>query len=381
MLVDLPPMGWNSWNTFSEAISADLIKEMTDKIVELGLDKVGYRYVVIDDCWSERERDPKTGKIVPDKKKFPKGMKDVSDYVHSKGLKFGMYSCCGVRTCANYPGSHDHEFLDAQTFAEYGCDFLKYDNCFRTTHTNTHLQYLKMGNALRATGRDILFSACEWGNDDVWSWIRGTGAHMFRSTQDIVDNMDSYKHIAESQVSKMWSTAPQCFNDLDMLTVGMYGKSTNEGIASTGCTESQYKQQFALWCLMSSPLFLGCDLRKIDKKTLELITNKELLAINQDPEVRPAFKAGDFADHGNKLLGLCKQLSNGDLAIGLFNFTDVAQPIYLMFENFGFPAHCGMDLKFKNIFTGKVEGVFRETYFPNIAPMDCEIYRVTPVKR
>lgn len=157
MLSRTPPMGFNTWNTFGENINESVIKETADAMVEKGLLEAGYNYLVIDDCWSERERDPETGKIVPDKIKFPNGMKAVSDYVHSKGLKFGMYSCAGTRTCADYPGSFDHEFLDARTFAEYGADFLKYDFCYKPNVANGPLLYRKMGMALKASGREILF--------------------------------------------------------------------------------------------------------------------------------------------------------------------------------------------------------------------------------
>lgn len=229
MLSKTPPMGFNTWNTFGENINEQLIKETADKMVELGLRDCGYEYLVIDDCWSKRERDPQTGKIVPDEEKFPNGMKAVSDYVHSKGLKFGMYSCAGTRTCADYPGSFDHEYLDAETFAEYGVDFLKYDFCYKPDSANGPLLYRKMGMALRACGREILFSACNWGNDEVSRWIRSAGAHMYRSTGDINDSFRSFADIALSQIDNLAYSAPGCFNDIDMLTVGMYGRGSRLG--------------------------------------------------------------------------------------------------------------------------------------------------------
>ena len=272
MLAKRPPMGWNSWNTFGTNISDAVIREMADAFVALGLDKAGYEYLVIDDCWSEHDRDPETRRIVPHHEKFPHGMKAVADYVHSKGLKFGMYSCAGVRTCANYPGSFDHEFLDAKTFAEWGVDFLKYDFCFMPNTANGPLMYRRMGHALRASGREILFSACNWGSHDVWAWIRSAGAHMYRSTGDINDSFASFRNIALSQICRNplidWtqpvdkihetlrgsggscSNAPGCFNDIDMLTVGMFGKGN---VGSTGCDATDYKTQFALWCFMGAP--------------------------------------------------------------------------------------------------------------------------------
>ena len=170
-----PPLGWNSWNTFTWNINDQLIRESADAMVESGLKDAGYEYVVIDDCWSLKQRDEK-GYLVPDPEKFPQGMKAVADYVHSKGLKFGMYSCCGTHTCAGYPGSFEHEFQDAETFASWGVDYLKYDNCYKPLHADGEILYKRMSLALRNCGRDILFSACNWGSDNVHQWIQGSGA-------------------------------------------------------------------------------------------------------------------------------------------------------------------------------------------------------------
>ena len=208
MLVNLPPMGWNTWNTFGSNISDALVRESADAFIDLGLKDAGYSYVVIDDCWSKKLRDPETHRIVPDPEKFPKGMKSLADYIHDKGLKFGMYSCAGQRTCADYPGSFDHEFLDAKTFAEWGVDFLKYDYCYHPGRISGDLLYRRMGMALRESGRDILFSACNWGSEDVWSWIRSTGAHMYRSTGDIFDNPESFRKIMASQITNFNASAP-----------------------------------------------------------------------------------------------------------------------------------------------------------------------------
>lgn len=386
MLVNTPPMGWNSWNTFGSNISDKLIREIADKFIELGLDKAGYQYIVIDDCWSELDRDPESGRIVPDKKKFPKGMKAVSDYVHKKGLKFGMYSCAGVRTCADYPGSFDHEFLDAQTFADYGCDFLKYDFCFRPTTANGPLLYRRMANALRATGRDILFSACNWGSDDVWSWARSAGAHMYRSTGDINDSPASFSDIAKSQFEKFCFSGPQCFNDMDMLTVGMYGKG-NVGHGTGELTKEEkevyfrrYQNQFALWCIMGSPLMLGSDIRKMDKDILDLITNKDLIAINQDPECRPAFPAHTWAPAG-AAFALAKLLADGSMAIGFFNFADERHGLNVVNEMIGYPAAAGFDLLYKDVFTGEEMIETKERHTEILPPYGCRVFIVRPVPK
>lgn len=385
MLVSTPPMGWNSWNTFGSQISDKLLREIADKFIELGLDKAGYKYVVIDDCWSEMDRDPKTGKIVADKKKFPKGMKAVSDYIHKKGLKFGMYSCAGVRTCAGYPGSFDHEFLDAETFAEYGVDFLKYDFCNKPATADGPLLYRRMGHALRACGRDILFSACNWGRDNVWGWIRSAGAHMYRSTGDIFDNAVSFSEIAKSQMDKFCYSAPQCFNDMDMLTVGMYGKG-NVGKGDGKMTKAEkevwfrrYQNQFSLWCLMGSPLMLGSDIRKMEKDILELITNKDLIRINQDPECRPAFLLQDYPK--GCACSMAKLLSDGTIAVGMFNFTEDRHGISVFQEELGFPYASGYVLEYKDIFSGETEVCTQEKFYQIVPPYGCRMFIVKPVKR
>lgn len=376
MLVNTPPMGWNTWNTFGSEISEKLICESADQFVKLGLDKAGYRYLVIDDCWSEKERDSVTHKLLASREKFPNGMKAVADYVHSRGLKFGMYSCAGVRTCADYPGSFDHEFLDAETFAEFGVDFLKYDFCFSPGTTSGPLLYRRMGNALRACGRDILFSACNWGSDDVWSWIRSSGAHMYRSTGDIIDNFVSFTDIAKSQIAKFCYSGPQCFNDMDMLTVGMFGKGN---VGSSGCDFNQYRTQFSLWCVMGAPLMLGCDLRKMTPEVLNLVVNPELIAMDQDPECRPAFVVGGSVE-GSGPLVLARMLAGGDLALGYFNMTDRKLRASFLFEKAGFPFAAGYDLQFKDVFTGD-SAVYRELRIETLEPYACKIFRATPVKR
>ena len=399
MLVNTPPMGWNSWNTFGENVSDTLIREMADAIVEKGLDKAGYKYVVIDDGWSERNRDPRTDRIVPNKQKFPNGIKPVADYVHSKGLKFGIYSCAGVRTCADYPGSFDHEFLDAKTFAEWGVDYLKYDYCFHPTTANGPLLYHRMGNALRASGRDILFSACNWGSEHVWSWIRSTGAHMYRSTGDIVDNFDSVRDIFMSQVAPHdnfdldresmtlkdvektiraaggnCSNAPGCFNDIDMLTVGMFGKGL---VGSTGCDATDYKTEFALWCLFGSPLILGADVRKLTPEMLELVKNKGLLAINQDPECRTVYAATNL-DWNSLRTCYAKLLANGDIALGFFNLTESDVHVYALFEGIGFPSSCGVALRLRDAMTGEEIGLKRDFHEEFLKKHDCRVLIATP---
>lgn len=376
MLSKTPPMGFNTWNTFGPNINEKVILETADAMVDLGLKDAGYEYLVIDDCWSKRDRDPVTHKIVPDPEKFPHGMKYVSDYVHSKGLKFGMYSCCGVRTCADYPGSFDHEFLDAETFAEYGCDFLKYDNCFRPQKVDGPLLYHRMGMALKACGREILFSACNWGSDDVNKWIRSTGAHMYRSTGDINDSFQSFKDIAMSQVDNQCYSGATCFNDIDMLIVGMYGKGN---VANGGCNDVEYRTHFALWCLFSSPLMIGCDLRSISDNALAILKDKELIRINQDPEARPAYEVMSHP-WGKDRRVFMKHLSDNEYAIGFFNLGETDGKIPFYPYEAGLSPNCGYAFEMTDIATGENVGRYADYYEVEVAKHDCKIYRAKIVK-
>ena len=375
MIVRTPPMGFNTWNTFGDNIDEKLILESADAMVATGLKDAGYTYLVIDDCWSEYERDPETGRIVPEPKKFPHGMRAVSDYVHSKGLKFGMYSCDGVRTCADYPGSYDHEFLDAQTFADYGVDYLKYDNCNRPVSAHQQTLYRRMGMALRATGRDIVFSACNWGQENVWSWIRSTGAHLYRSTGDIFDTPESYREIARSQMTHLDASAPGCFNDMDMLTVGMYGKGL---VGATGCSDADYRSQFSLWCLFSCPLMLGCDIRAMNEATKALVMNKELIAIDQDPEARPPIFL-QREDETDRIYAF-KFLADGDYALGVYNFSEDDKDMIVLFNDTGLPAAAGYAFSLTNVFDGSDGGVHREHLRVRVPAHDCVVYRVRLVK-
>lgn len=374
MLAKTPPMGWNSWNTFGWEISENLIKETAVAMVEAGLLNAGYNYLVIDDCWSEKKRST-NGRLVPDANKFPNGMKAVSDYVHSKGLKFGMYSCAGTQTCGGYPSSFEHEFVDAQTFAEWGVDFLKYDYCYKPLHIPGHILYKRMSMALRNCGREILLSACNWGSDDAEKWIRSSGSHMWRSTGDIQDNWESIKNLALSQRNKECYSGPYCFNDVDMLVVGMYGKGN---VALGGCSDEEYKTHFSLWCMMNSPLMIGCDIRKMNDKTKEILTNKEIIAINQDIEGRQAYTIEQW--NNSNCLGYVKPLRDGSYAIGFFNMGDDKGEMSLQFWDIGLPAASGYGFTFRDVWSHEDIGVFSEGYKCNLEPHCCAVYRAQLVK-
>lgn len=377
-----PAMGWNSWNTFTWDINEALIREVTDKFITDGYKDAGYEYIVIDDCWSLKERD-QSGNLVADPAKFPSGMKALADYIHSKGLKFGMYSCAGTHTCGGYPGSFEHEFQDARLFAEWGVDFLKYDYCFKPRQIPGELLYKRMGLALKNCGRDILFSACNWGEDNVYQWIRESGAHMYRSTGDIRDFWDSIKQIAISQLDKASYTGTFCHNDMDMLIVGMYGGSNNDYIGSKigGCTDIEYRTHFALWCLMGSPLMIGCDVRNASQPTKDILLNRDLIAINQDVEGRGAYRIKPEPQwfHTDEVFMLVKLLSDGDLAIGIFNLSDTQRELSLQFWDMGIPYASGASLSLYDCFEHRELGVYKERFAPTIPAHDCMVVRARVV--
>ena len=373
-----PALGWNSWNTFTWDINEALIREVADKFILDGYKDAGYEYIVIDDCWSLKERD-QNGNLVADPAKFPSGMKALADYIHSKGLKFGMYSCAGTHTCGGYPGSFEHEFQDARLFAEWGVDFLKYDYCFKPRQIPGELLYKRMGLALKNCGRDILFSACNWGEDNVYQWIRESGAHMYRSTGDIRDFWDSVKQIAISQLDKASYTGTFCHNDMDMLIVGMYGGSNNDYIGSKigGCTDIEYRTHFALWCLMGSPLMIGCDVRNASQPTKDILLNRDLIAINQDVEGRGAYRIKPEPQwfHTDEVFMLVKLLSGGDLAIGIFNLSDTQRELSLQFWDMGIPYASGTSLSLYDCFEHRELGVYKERFAPIIPAHDCMVVR------
>lgn len=369
-----PPMGWNSWNTYGEDINEQLIKETADAMVAEGLLDKGYEYLVIDDCWSLKERD-ENERLVADPVKFPNGMKAVADYVHSKGLKFGMYSCAGNLTCAGYPGSFEHEFIDAETFAEWGVDFLKYDYCYHSPIIPGQYLYRRMGLALENCGRDILFSACSWGADETHEWIKTSSASMWRSTGDIVDEWASVKNLTKQQEKLHSYNGVGCFNDMDMLIVGMYGKG-NVGLS--GCNDTQYKTHFSIWSLLGSPLMIGCDIRNMTDATKAILTNEEMIRINQDNACRQPVRLKGIV--GEDMILYSRQLENGDIAIGCFNMSENKGIARLNLDELGLPFSTGRTLKLKEVWTGEESIVKNSTLIKKLEPFDCAVYRAEVIK-
>lgn len=376
-LAQRPPMGWNTWNTFYDQVSDELVRSTADAMVSQGLLTAGYNYLIIDDCWSLKQRD-NAGNLVPDPAKFPHGMKALADYVHSKGLKFGLYSCCGVRTCAGHPGSFEHEFQDAEQFARWGVDYLKYDNCHRPGAQTSPMLYRRMSMALRSSGRDIFLAACQWGTEDVHHWIRSAGAQSFRSTVDIQDSWSSIEKIALSQMDRQAFNGPGCFNDMDMLVVGMYGKGMNPETSMGGCSDLEYQTHFALWAMMNAPLIIGCDIRSLPDKAREILTNHEVIDINQDIEGRGCYRLDVWGSPDAFVL--VRPLSGGDYALGFFNFGDAPFDVSLDFWDLGLSSAAGYGLRLRDCLSHEDLGIHREYFAPRVLPHGCRVFRCRGVK-
>lgn len=372
MIAKTPPMGWNSWNTFFDKVNDELIRSSADAMVDQGLLAAGYEYLIVDDGWLARQRD-QYGNQVPDPEKFPNGMKDVVDYVHAKGLKFGIYSCCGTHTCGGYPGSFEHEFEDARQYAEWGVDYLKYDNCYRPGTVASADLYRRISMALRATGRDILLAACQWGTEDVHQWIRSSGAHTFRSTVDIQDAWSSIQKIASSQMDLQGYGGPDCFNDMDMLVVGMYGRGLNPETSIGGCTDEEYQTHFALWAMMNSPLIIGCDVRTMTEETKKILLNEEVIALNQDIAGHSCYR---IPVYGNPdVFALIKPLADGDYAIAYFNFGDAKARAVLNFWDAGLSSLSGYAFCFRDCIAHEDLGIQKEFFAPVVNAHGCKVYR------
>ncbi|TDY14000.1 glycoside hydrolase family 27 protein [Meridianimaribacter flavus] len=321
-LAETPPLGWNSWNTFGTDINEKLVMEIADKFEELGFKDAGYEYIVLDDGWMAKERDA-NGNLVADPVKFPSGMKALADYIHSKGLKFGLYNCAGYTTCAGYPGSRGYEYQDARSYASWDVDYLKYDWC-NTPKLNAEGAYMTMRDALKTAGRPIVFSICEWGDNKPWEWAEDVG-HLWRVTGDIINCWDCEVGHGSWSSSGVWkiinmrknirkAAGPGHWNDLDMMEVG------------NGMTDAEDRTHFAMWSMLASPLIMGNDLRTASKETIKTLTNKEVIAVNQDELGIQGFR---FSNENNIEIWI-KPLDNDAWALTFVNMSD--QPIQLDYD-------------------------------------------------
>jgi alpha-galactosidase len=377
-LAPTPPMGWNSWNTFQTNISEQLVKGIADVMVSSGMKDAGYTYLVLDDGWMAMERDPKTGDLVPDPKKFPNGLKPVIDYVHSKGLKFGLYNCAGTKTCAGYPGTRGYEYQDARFYASLGTDYLKFDWC-NTEGINAKEAYTTMSKALKTAGRLIVFSLCEWGNNQPWLWAEPVG-QLWRTTGDITAQFDGIKSygnwhangvmtIVDMQDSLRKYAGPNHWNDPDMLEVG------------NGLTPAQNRSHFSLWAMLAAPLIAGNDLRKMSAETKSVLTNKDVIAINQDLLGIQGFR------YSNKdsIQTWFKPLSNNEWAVCFVNRSSVAKQLDFNWQNESVIDNLynkSLDAKsttyrLRDLWTKKDVGTTRTPVKTTIQPYDVLMLRLT----
>lgn len=316
----LPQMGFNNWNsTHCRAeFNETMIRGIADKFISLGLRDAGYRYVNIDDCWANWQRD-KDGRLVANPKRFPSGIKALADYIHARGLKFGLYSSAGTSTCEplqenrGFPGGLGHEKQDAATFASWGVDYLKYDNC-NNQKVDARQRYTAMAEALRATGRPIFYSVCEWGENKPWLWAGQppVSAGSWRTTGDIRDTYASMLKIFKQNVVLDRYARPGHWNDPDMLEVG-----------NGGMTDVEYRSHFSLWSIMAAPLLIGTDLRTIKPDALKILLNKDVIAVDQDPLGVQGHQVSD----ANGIHVIVKPLKDGSKAVAVFNETDATRAV------------------------------------------------------
>ncbi len=301
-----PPMGFNNWNTThcTNTFNEQMITGIADLFVAKGLKDAGYRYVNIDDCWALPARDPQTQRLVPDPARFPNGIRSLADYVHGKGLKFGIYTSAGTHTCnrLGFPGGLGFEEIDAQTFADWGVDYLKYDNC-NNQGVPAIERYTKMRDALKKTGRPIVYSICEWGQNMPWQWAADVG-HLWRTTGDISDNFSSMLTIMKRNAALAEFAGRGHWNDPDMLEVG-----------NGGMTDTEYRSHFSLWAIMAAPLLIGADLRNVTPATYDILLNRDVIAVDQD---RLGIQ-GRVLSNQDGLWVFAKPLAGGDVAVALFN--------------------------------------------------------------
>jgi alpha-galactosidase len=358
-----PPMGWNSWNRFGCSVTEDLVKSAADALVSSGMKDAGYEYVVIDDCW-QVSRDA-AANIVVDSKSFPNGIKALADYVHSKGLKFGIYSDAGTKTCAGRPGGRGHEYQDAIQYAAWGVDYLKYDWC-NTGTANAQATYAIMRDALSTAGRPIVFSLCEWGTNRPWLWARDVG-NLWRTTGDISDCWDckkdqlSWTQILDMQAGLEVYAGPGHWNDPDMLEVGNGGMTTTE-----------YRAHFSFWCLLAAPLMAGNDLKNMTPEVKEILTNKEVIAVNQDSlgiQGRRVQKNGDSEVWA-------KQLKDGSRAVILLNRGAGDADISVSWEALGYPAH--LSAAVRDLWAKKDLGKSTGTFSAKVPSHGVVMLRIAP---
>jgi len=359
-LARTPPMGWNSWNKFGCNVSEQLIKEIADAMVASGMKKAGFQYVNIDDCWQE-SRDS-AGNIVADPARFPGGMKALADYVHAKGLKLGIYTDAGTMTCEKRPGSLDHELQDAKTYAAWGVDYVKIDWC-HTEGLDPQKQYAKFRDALAQCGRPIVFSICNWGRNQPWTWGPATG-NLWRTTGDIQDNWASVLKILDNPSQQHAEAAgPGGWNDPDMLEVGN-GKMT----------DAEYRSHFGLWAMMAAPLIAGNDLRSMSQATKDILMNPEVIAIDQDSAGKQGTR---IRAEGSSEVWAKPLKQKGAVAILLFNRGEAAAEISANWGEVGLPPG---KAKVRDLWAHTDRGVFTDSFKANVPPHGVVMLKIVSAR-
>ncbi|KAG0543077.1 hypothetical protein BDA96_02G158400 [Sorghum bicolor] len=354
-----PQMGWNSWNHFHRKINEDIIRQIADAMVDTGLAKLGYEYINIDDFWAAYDRDSQ-GNLAANVSTFPSGVRALADYVHGKGLKLGIYSDAGTRTCGKLmPGSLGYEDQDAKTFASWGVDYLKYDNC-NNQGISPQPRYDAMSKALLNSGRNIFFSLCEWGVNDPATWAGGIG-NSWRTTGDIKDTWAKMTAIADKNNKWASYAGPGGWNDPDMLEVGNGGMTTEE-----------YRSHFSIWALMKAPLLIGCDIRSMSNETKEILSNRNVIAVNQDGLGVQGHKVQQDGDQEV----WAGPLTGGRFAVVLWNRGSAQASITASWSSIGLNASTvadAHDLWIDDIISA-VQGELEET----VDSHACKMYVLTP---
>jgi alpha-galactosidase len=353
-LAQTPPMGWNSWNKFGCNVSEQLIRETADAMVSSGMQAAGYQYVNIDDCW-QVSRDAQ-GTIVADPTRFPAGIRALADYVHSKGLKLGIYTDAGTLTCEKRPGSLNHEVQDAKTYASWEIDYVKEDWC-HAEGLDPRVQYAKFRDALAQAGRPIVFSICNWGVMAPWTWGPATG-NLWRTTGDIKDNYDRMSVIGFSQNGLEKFAGPGHWNDPDMLEVGNGGMNRDE-----------YQTHMALWALLAAPLLAGNDLRSMTPRTSEMLTNAEVIAVDQDSK---GVQGHRIWQEGPLEIWV-KPLADQNQAVGLFNRGESDMKITLDLKALGIPGSA----KLRDLFQHANLSVAQASYTAEVAKHGVVMLKVS----
>ena len=365
-----PPMGWNTWNKFACNVSDELVRGMADAMVKSGMRDAGYQYIVIDDCW-QVSRDA-NGNIVVDQQRFPSGMKAVADYVHSVGLKFGIYSDAGAMTCQKRPAGLGHEYQDARTYASWGVDYLKYDWCNTLPGQDARSSYANIRQALDASGHPIVLSICEWGTAKPWLWGKEVGGNLWRTTGDIQDRWAGKKEwspgnccsngmldIVDENAELYSYAGPGHWNDPDMLEVG-----------NGGMNEDEYRTHFSLWAILAAPLIAGNDLTKMTPYTVAILTNREVIAVDQDPLGKQGFRV---TQEGPFEVWM-KPMADGSKVVGLFNRQRTIEQMAVTFSQIGISGEASV----RDLWLKRGLGRFKDKYSAYVPAHGVVLIRVKP---